>query len=215
MGLVNRSTLSRWRNRKSIPRTQLRQHGKRLCGRHYKFEREQTWQHNLELVAALIAEGRQCERVDYLIVRKEVRGRVTQPDAVELLQRMAAMRAYGVNPDLIATACCRALRLGPRTRRYRRCGEHALRPFWIGERLKRKFPGLTDEQIGEAFRQNPDHRWARAVLGEDAADRERGSMICVNKVFPSITRKMASYYRRSDQCLFDEIVNELRSLAFS
>jgi hypothetical protein len=212
MELVNRSTLARWRSRKSIPRTYLRQHGKRPCGRRYKYEQEQAWQHSLGLTAALIEEGRRDQRVDYVAVREQLQERIARPAVVEISGQLSEMRADGISADLIATACCRALHLGPRTRRFRRRGEHNLRPFWINEKLKRKY-GLTDEQVRDAFRQNPNHRWARQALNEEAADRERTSTICVSKVFSNITRKMASYHRCKDGDLFDAVVEELRYLA--
>jgi hypothetical protein len=208
MGLVHKSTLFRWRNRKSIPRTQLRQHGKRPCGRRYRYEQEQTWQHNLRLAAALIEERRRSQWVDYVSVRHQLEQRISRFETVEILRQLSEMRTKGVSADLIATACCRALHLGPRTRRFRRRGEHSLRPFGIVEKLKRMY-GLTDDQVRDAFRQNPDHRGARVALNVESASRERMSAICVSKVF-NITRRMASYYRCKDRDVFDGVVEELR-----
>jgi hypothetical protein len=171
--------------------------------------------HNLELAAALIAESRRSQWVDYAAVKE--RERVSDPETQKILSKLKSMVGDGMSPDLVATACCAALRLGPRIRRYRRLREHNLRPFWIVERLKRlkrKLPKLTEEQIHEALRQNPDFRWVRALLaGERVGQNERGSTVCVSKVFPNISRKMASYYRRSDPKRFALVVEELRTIA--
>jgi hypothetical protein len=210
--LIDPSTEWRWKTGRSIPRTQLQLKGKRRCGRRYKHEQEQSRQHNLKIAAALIAECRAgSHRVDYQAVVQQARGAsVSDAETEQVLSKLKIMTAVGIPADLIATACCAVLRLGPRIRRYRRRAEHNLREASIVANLKRKYPGLTDEQIRAAFRQNPDHRWLRAVL---ARQNERASTVCVSKVFPSISRIMASYYRRSNPKRFALVVKELQAIA--
>ena len=221
--LVDPSTLWRWRTGRSIPRTQLK--GKRRCGRRYKFEQEQWRQQNLKVAAALIAERRRWSHwVFYETVAPHACGAgMSDPETKEVLSKLKSMVAGGKPADLIATACCAALRLGPRKRRCRRLGEHNLREASIVANLKRmprssvqpdKYPELSDEQICAAFRQNPDHRWVRALFaGERAGQNERPSTVCVSKVFGNINRNMASYYRRSNPKRFALVVKELRAIA--
>jgi len=233
---VDPSTKWRWEKGRSIPRTQLKRRGKRLCGRRYKHDEEQWRQENLKVAAALIAERRRGRQwVDYQVVAQQARGvGVSDPKIEEVLSKLEIMTAVGIPADLIATACCAALCLGPRIRRYRRRGEHnprghesTIKQFVNGAsivaNLKRmprssvqpdKYPELSDEQIRAAFQQNPDHRWLRAVLaGEHVGQNERASTVCVSKVFPSISRTMASYYRRSNPKRFALVVKELRTIA--
>ena len=211
--LVDPSTEWRWEKGRSIPRTQLK--GKRRCGRRYKHEQEQSRQHNLKIAAALIGERRAGSHwVDYRAVVEQACGAgVSDPETEQVLSKLKIMTDVGIPADLIATACCAALRLGPRIRRYRRRGEHNLREASIVANLKRKYPGLTDEQAHEALRQ-PDSRWLRPVLaGERVGQNELASTVCVSKVFPSISRLMASYYRRSNPKRFALVVKELRAIA--
>jgi hypothetical protein len=212
---VHPSTGWRWRNRKSIPRTQLRRFKKRPCGRRYKFEQEQWWQPGLQLVAALIEESRRSQRVDYVIVKQESNARMSRPETQKILGELEDMLADGMPADLIMTACCAALRLGPRIRRYRRKGEHNLREASIVAELKRLYPNhLTDEEARDALRQNSDYRWLRvATSRERVSQNERASTVCVSKIFPNIGRKMASYHRCKDRQRFNEVVEELRRLA--
>jgi len=224
--LVNPSTEWRWQNGKSIPRTQLRRRGKRPCGRRYKFEQEQFEQQNLKVAAALIAERRRGSQwVDYEAVAQRVRGAgVSDPETEKVLSKLESLVARGMPADLIATACCAALLLGPRIRRSHRRGEHNLREASIVANLKRmprssvqsdKYPELSDEQIRAALTdKTADPRWLRAVLaGERVGQNERGSTVCVSKVFPSISRIMASYYRRSNPGRFALVVKDLRAIA--
>ena len=220
--LVDPSTLWRWRTGRSIPRTQLK--GKRRCGRRYKFDQEPWRQQNLKVAAALIAERRRGSHwVDYETVAQHACGAgVSDPETEEVLSKLKSMVAGGIPADLIATACCAALRLGPRIRRYRRRGEHNLREASIAANLKRmprssvqpdKYPELSDEQIRAAFRQNPDHRWVRPLFaGERAGQNERPSTVCVSKVFGNINRNMASYYRRSNPKRFALVVRSCERL---
>jgi hypothetical protein len=210
MGIVHASTLWRWRTGKSIPRTQLK--GKRRCGRRYKHEQDQWRQENLKVAAALIAKRRRGSHwVDYQAVAQQARTCLSDSETEKVLSKLKTMAGDEMPADLIATACCTALRLGPRIRRYRSRREHNLRPFWMAEQLKRKYPKLSDEEIHEALQQNPDYRWLRAALAE--GHNERPSTVCVSKVFPSISRTMASYYRRSNPGRFALAVKELRAIA--
>src|SRR5262249_18574649 len=209
--LVDPSTLWRWRTGKSTPRTQLSRRGKRRCGRRYKYEQEQWWPHNLELAAALIAESRRSQSVDYVAVKQRARERVSDSETEKMLSKLKSMVADGIATDLIATACCAALRLGPRIRRYRRQSEHNLREASRTENRTRKSPRLADEQFRAASRKTPAHRWARGVLARH--NKRRPSTVCVSRVFSNIGRNMASYYRRSNPQRFAEVVQRLRALA--
>jgi hypothetical protein len=204
-------------HRKATPRTLLRQQKKRPCGRRYKFEKDQQIDSGLEFVTALILEKRSKGWVNHLAVKNDLSRTARDNKFREIFHCLQDVVRDRVPVDLIKVACCAALGIGPRVRRYRRKSEHNLREPGLIADLKRTNPNMTDKDCWDALRENPNiGLWATHVTSTSRAVRLLGdstSKVCVSKVFPEISRAMASYYRCKYRDLFAELVGMIRDLA--
>jgi hypothetical protein len=214
----SRTTLYRWRTGKSRPRYWLNPHRGRKPVSH---KRDRF---DLQYAAALIDERRRTKYVDYILVRHEMNARKRREEVRQIFRKLLLMRQAGWPPNLIKTACCSSLRIGPRRRGWgrRELDEH----FWarsegnIPHMVKRLMSAAnldqkTAEDLLNKARESGVFEWVTEVLKDSALVRPDAgiSKICVSKVFPAVSRRMASYYRCRNRDAFHEMESVLLELA--